>query len=65
MEIAKKEKCTGCGLCVATCKQSAISMKYHDVTGFVYPIVDDTLCVKCGLCIKACPANNPEKKRIF
>lgn len=36
------------------CPKQCISMR-EDEEGFLYPIVDITLCVNCGLCEKVCP----------
>lgn len=34
----------------------------EDEEGFLYPVVDETVCIDCGLCEKVCPIiNRPEK----
>lgn len=54
MRIDKnKHDCSGCTACAMKCPQIAISM-LPDEMGFMYPIVDDSLCVDCGLCVKVC-----------
>lgn len=44
-----KEKCTGCGLCLKECPQTAISgekKKPHSI--------DKSKCIKCGVCFEVC-----------
>jgi len=44
-----KEKCTGCGLCLKECPQTAISgekKKPHSI--------DKSKCIKCGICFEVC-----------
>lgn len=48
-----KEKCSGCRACEQICPKQAITMR-ADEEGFLYPIIDNTLCIKCGQCIKVC-----------
>lgn len=58
MELAKQEKCTGCGACAAVCQKSAIRWK-NDAAGFPVPEIDTGLCVDCGACERVCPTINP------
>ena len=44
-----KNKCTGCGACVATCPQNARTMEEG------LPKVNAALCKRCGACLEACP----------
>lgn len=53
------EECTGCGACYNKCPHNAISMEY-DSEGFLFPVIDETLCVDCGLCLKSCAVKNPQ-----
>lgn len=53
IQISDKTKCCGCTACANGCPKNCISMQY-DEEGFLYPIVDITLCVNCGLCEKVC-----------
>ncbi|MEW9094594.1 MAG: Coenzyme F420 hydrogenase/dehydrogenase, beta subunit C-terminal domain [Clostridiaceae bacterium] len=52
--FSKKENCCGCSACYNTCPKQAISMK-EDEEGFLYPVIDQSLCVDCGKCTKVCP----------
>jgi len=49
----KKEHCYGCMACQYICKSKAIRME-EDKEGFLYPVVDESLCIQCGLCKKVC-----------
>ena len=55
--------CKGCGLCVALCSQSAISMR-RDEIGLYVPQIDQAACMDCGLCAKTCPAASEYRKHI-
>ena len=44
--------CTGCGACVAACRESAIDLKDAD-TG---PVIDYDKCLACSKCFKVCPS---------
>jgi coenzyme F420-reducing hydrogenase beta subunit len=50
----KKENCCGCSACYNSCPKQAISMQ-SDEEGFLYPVIDLSLCVDCGKCKSACP----------
>jgi NAD-dependent dihydropyrimidine dehydrogenase PreA subunit len=43
------EKCTGCGVCVETCPNSALQL----VNGLA--ILEQAACTQCQACIDACP----------
>ncbi len=45
-----KDKCIGCGTCVAVCPEKAIHMLNDKIE------IDRSLCNMCGKCVKACPA---------
>ena len=49
MPMVLSEKCDGCGICVDTCEQDAITLKMEKA------YVDMELCIGCGECVKACP----------
>lgn len=51
-----KDRCKGCGYCVAVCSQKAISFSTDiNVKGVNYAQVDEKKCVGCGLCYVVCP----------
>lgn len=56
----KKENCCGCSACYSICPKNAISMK-EDIEGFLYPIVDESLCIKCYKCISVCAFKKDQK----
>lgn len=55
----EKNACCGCGACVAICPKSAISMK-KDFEGFLYPVIDSSLCIGCEKCVRNCTYNNAQ-----
>ncbi|TAJ15678.1 nitroreductase [Marinilabiliaceae bacterium JC017] len=50
--IIHPEKCTGCGLCVRTCKDFSLKIKNHKVVLSDSPIFG---CFGCGQCMAICP----------
>ncbi|AOY76932.1 Coenzyme F420 hydrogenase/dehydrogenase, beta subunit C-terminal domain [Clostridium formicaceticum] len=50
----KKENCCSCSACYNICPTQAIYMQ-PDEEGFLYPIIDQTLCVDCHSCVNVCP----------
>lgn len=48
-------KCTGCGACCEVCPKGAI--KIVEINGFLYPLIDKSMCVNCNLCENVCPQN--------
>ena len=61
LKICDNDLCTGCMACVNACAQNAIRMQPNS-EGFLYPVVDESLCKNCGLCSRICPNNNPIAK---
>lgn len=49
-----QKNCYGCELCINVCPKNAIYMKAND-EGFLYPVVNNSLCIDCGICFKKCP----------
>ncbi|MDD4690415.1 MAG: Coenzyme F420 hydrogenase/dehydrogenase, beta subunit C-terminal domain [Eubacteriales bacterium] len=62
MKICDKENCSGCGICSLVCKKNAIIMQEDD-DGFIFPVIDETICVSCNLCYKRCPVNHNKKRQ--
>lgn len=54
IKIDEKKYCSGCTACVAVCPKGCISMQ-EDEEGFLYPVVDISICIQCSKCIKTCP----------
>ena len=57
-----KADCCACGACVNICPKHAISMQ-KDENGFMYPVIDDTLCIGCQACTKVCAFQNINEKK--
>ena len=54
IEIKQKKGCCGCHACASVCAHQAITMQ-TDNEGFLYPIVNKSICTDCGLCEQVCP----------
>lgn len=52
------DKCTKCGLCVKSCKSSALFQPPQKA-----PILNEDLCSSCGVCWTICPNNAISKKK--
>jgi len=48
--------CSGCGACIITCPNRALSPCIYN--GLVTVKIDTDACTKCNLCIKVCPVFN-------
>jgi len=64
IELAGKERCTGCGACQKVCPKGAI-LFLPDEEGFPSPVIDQEKCVRCGLCEKTCPALHMPKTNLI
>ena len=55
----EKKECCGCAACFSVCPMSgsAITMRF-DSEGFLYPVVDTSVCIRCYKCIAVCPAQH-------
>jgi ferredoxin len=53
MIAVDRERCTGCGACMAACPSGAIRLVGSE-TGS-YAEVDQEKCRKCEACLDACP----------
>ncbi len=62
LQITDKSQCCGCHACTSICAKHCITMD-EDNEGFLYPVVDDTICIDCGLCEKVCPVINQNEPR--
>ncbi len=53
----RRDLCKGCGRCVESCAQHAITVgtEVHPTSGIVPVALDLGRCNACGLCIDACP----------
>lgn len=58
----EKNKCCWCSACVMICPKQCISMQLDD-EGFLYPLIDKSLCVNCLLCQKVCPVLKKRDKK--
>lgn len=45
--------CCGCGCCVLSCPQKAITMVEGDL-GSLYPQINHDKCISCGICLDVC-----------
>lgn len=49
-------QCKGCGYCIASCPQKALSFSQHrNEKGYQYVQVDESKCIQCGICYHTCP----------
>lgn len=69
--IVDRKDCCGCGACYNVCSQNAISM-VADLSGFLYPAINNQSCIDCGACVRSCPINyrdnnivTVEKQKIY
>ena len=60
-DFAHKD-CNGCCVCGDICPAGAVSFKADELTGFMYPSVDESKCTSCSLCVRHCPQNSPVRR---
>lgn len=58
VQLCPAKQCTGCSACAGACSRNAISFT-ENMEGFLYPVIDNTVCVSCHLCQKSCPVISP------
>ncbi|MBA7613508.1 Ferredoxin-type protein NapF [subsurface metagenome] len=49
----RKERCSGCGLCVEICPYKAIELDEKEKVA----VINEALCKGCGACVSSCRAN--------
>ncbi|OGL47086.1 MAG: heterodisulfide reductase [Candidatus Schekmanbacteria bacterium RBG_16_38_10] len=49
----RKDRCSGCGLCVAICPYKALELDEKEKVA----VVNEALCKGCGACVSSCRAN--------
>lgn len=50
------QKCKGCELCIATCKEQALSLSPTiNIKGYRYAVANNDLCTGCVNCALVCP----------
>lgn len=49
--IRVDERCTGCGMCIATCPERALR------PGAKRPLADEAHCTACLACVEVCPVD--------
>jgi len=55
--IIDKERCKGCGLCIANCPKKILAKsKELNSQGLHYTVcIDESICIACGACALMCP----------
>lgn len=64
LQIIKKDRCSGCGICAGICPSDAIKMIIEENIGFYRPLVDENKCTNCGKCLQVCPFADNNYKEI-
>ena len=55
--LPKNRNCTGCAVCVDTCKHNALDI-HIGANGFYVRTENKNKCINCGMCEKVCPVVN-------
>lgn len=53
-----KDLCKGCGLCVAACPKSLITLSQNEINAkghYPAQITDQAACIGCAFCATMCP----------
>ena len=61
IELGNKANCCGCGACVSVCPKQALTL-CEDEDGFVYPVLDESLCIHCDCCSRVCAYQKKEPR---
>lgn len=62
--ISTINNCFGCGVCVASCPKSIISMQLNK-NGFYEPYITETgKCLNCGICLDVCAFTHKERSLV-
>lgn len=59
-----RENCCGCSACYAICPRMAIIME-PDEEGFLYPVIDVTICIRCYKCLTVCAFKEDQKNKNY
>lgn len=55
--VVKPENCSGCGVCLSTCRVSAVKLiDDPGRPGRTVATIDPKMCEGCGACVAACPS---------
>lgn len=55
--VCEKDMCSGCRVCIDTCKMNAINIK--DTLDSLNAVIDTEKCINCKQCYNVCPNNSP------
>ena len=55
--VIDKEKCIGCGACVADCPVEAITINDEGKA-----VINPEKCIGCGTCSAVCPVGAPQSE---
>lgn len=59
-KVCEVKECSGCGSCASVCPKQCIAME-ENKEGFLYPVIDESMCIDCGLCQKSCMVHTKVK----
>lgn len=63
--LIERDRCKGCGLCIANCPQNILEMSQgFNAQGVTYPQLNDQdRCTACTFCATMCPENAIQIRR--